>query len=132
MDFERIRQAAEGYRADMTRFLRDMIAIPSESCEEEGVAKRIAAELTKLGYDKVEFGYCMMPDGTGYMRVWDKYFDLVWNDNEIYYYDVSGRHLLSLSVGCFYFDRGGAAIVRLFKDELNPVPPRPKELGGKG
>ena len=55
MDFEQILQAAEGYRQDMTRFLRDMIAIPSESCEEEGVAKRIAAELTKLGYDKVEF-----------------------------------------------------------------------------
>ena len=55
MDFEQIRQAAAGYQKDMTRFLRDMIAIPSESCEEEGVAKRIAEELTKLGYDKVEF-----------------------------------------------------------------------------
>ena len=44
MDFEAIKRAAEGYRADMSRFLRDMIAIPSrESCEEEGVVKRIAA-----------------------------------------------------------------------------------------
>ena len=55
MDYEQIRRTAEGYQKDMTRFLRDMIAIPSESCEEAGVAKRIAAELTKLGYDKVEF-----------------------------------------------------------------------------
>ena len=55
MDYDKIRRAAEGYKQDMTRFLRDMIAIPSESCEEEGVAKRIAAELTRLGYDKVEF-----------------------------------------------------------------------------
>ena len=55
MDYQQIRQAAEAYRADMTRFLRDMIAIPSESCEEEGVAKRVAEELTRLGYDKVEF-----------------------------------------------------------------------------
>ena len=55
MDYNKIRRAAEGYKQDMTRFLRDMIAIPSESCEEEGVAKRIAAELTRLGYDKVEF-----------------------------------------------------------------------------
>ena len=39
----------------MTRFLRDMIAIPSESCEEKGVAHRIAEEMKKLGYDKVEF-----------------------------------------------------------------------------
>ena len=55
MDFEKIKLAAEGYQKDMTRFLRDMIAIPSESCEEEGVAKRIAEEMKKLGYDKVEF-----------------------------------------------------------------------------
>ena len=55
MDFEAIKKAAQGYQADMTRFLRDMIAIPSESCEEKGVANRIAEEMKKLGYDKVEF-----------------------------------------------------------------------------
>ena len=55
MDFEAIKKAAQGYQADMTKFLRDMIAIPSESCEEEGVVKRIAEEMNKLGYDKVEF-----------------------------------------------------------------------------
>ena len=55
MNFEAIKKAAEGYRSDMVKFLRDMIAIPSESCEEEGVVKRIAAEMEKLGYDKVEF-----------------------------------------------------------------------------
>ena len=54
MDFEAIKKAAEGYRADMSRFLRDMIAIPSESCEEEGVVMCIKAEMEKLGYDKVE------------------------------------------------------------------------------
>ena len=31
MDFQAIRQKAESYRADMARFLRDMIRIPSES-----------------------------------------------------------------------------------------------------
>ena len=55
MDFEAIRRAAEGYKPAMVKFLRDMIAIPSESCEEEGVVKRIAQELKALGYDKVEF-----------------------------------------------------------------------------
>ena len=54
MDFEKIKQAAEGYRENMSRFLRDMIAIPSESCDEEGVIRRIAKELETLGYDKVE------------------------------------------------------------------------------
>ena len=55
MDFAAIRSAAEAYKPAMVKFLRDMIAIPSESCEEEGVVKRIAEELKALGYDKVEF-----------------------------------------------------------------------------
>ena len=37
MDFEAIKTAAEGYRAEMSRFLRDMISHPSESCEEKDV-----------------------------------------------------------------------------------------------
>ena len=54
MDFEAIKRAAEGYQADMTRFLRDLIAIPSESCEEEGVIKRTILEMERLGFDKAE------------------------------------------------------------------------------
>ena len=54
MDFEAIKKAAQAYSPDMTRFLRDMIAIPSESCEEKGVVMRIKEEMEKLGYDKVE------------------------------------------------------------------------------
>ena len=64
MDFEAIKKAAQAYGPDMTRFLRDMIAIPSESCEEEGVAKRIEQEMKKLGYDKVEI------DGLGNVIGW--------------------------------------------------------------
>lgn len=52
MDFEAVKKAAEGYRDDMTRFLRELIAIPSESAEEEGVAKRIVSEMQKLGFDE--------------------------------------------------------------------------------
>ena len=55
MNYEAIKKAAEAYKPDMVKFLRDMIAIPSESCEEEGVVKRIAQELTKLGYENVGF-----------------------------------------------------------------------------
>jgi putative selenium metabolism hydrolase len=64
VNFGAIKSAAEGYRADMARFLRDMIAIPSESCQEEGVIRRIAAEMKKLGYDKVEI------DGLGNVIGW--------------------------------------------------------------
>ena len=55
MDFEKIKAASQAYQADMTRFLRDMISHPSESCEEREVVHCIKAEMEKLGYDKVEF-----------------------------------------------------------------------------
>ncbi|BDM64883.1 peptidase [Shewanella sp. NFH-SH190041] len=45
---------AQEYKADMTKFLRDMIAIPSESCDEEKVVLRIKEEMEKVGFDKVE------------------------------------------------------------------------------
>ena len=54
MDFEAIKRAAEGYLPNMTKFLRDLIAIPSESCEEEGVIRRTIAEMEALGFDKAE------------------------------------------------------------------------------
>jgi len=53
MDFEAIKKAARGYQADMSRFLRDMISHPSESCEEKEVVMCIKAEMEKLGYERV-------------------------------------------------------------------------------
>jgi putative selenium metabolism hydrolase len=44
---------AERYRDDVTGFLRSIIAIPSFSCEEGDVARRIAEEMEGLGYDEV-------------------------------------------------------------------------------
>ena len=39
--FEMVLEKAYQYKAEMTQFLRDMIAIPSESCDEERVVLRI-------------------------------------------------------------------------------------------
>ena len=64
MDFEAIKAAAEGYKADMSRFLREMISHPSESCEEKEVVMCIKAEMEKLGFDKVEV------DGLGNVIGW--------------------------------------------------------------
>jgi putative selenium metabolism hydrolase len=50
---EEILKLAEKYKKDMTKFLRDLIAIPGESCGEEGVIKRIEAEMKALDFDKV-------------------------------------------------------------------------------
>ena len=64
LDYEKIKAAAEGYRADMVRFLREMISHPSESCEEKEVVACIRAEMEKLGFDKVEV------DGLGNVIGW--------------------------------------------------------------
>ena len=64
MDFEAIKAAAQNYQADMTRFLREMISHPSESCEEREVVHCIKAEMEHLGYDKVEI------DGLGNVIGW--------------------------------------------------------------
>ena len=53
MDFEAIKARAEFYRADMTAFLRGMVKIPGESCNEKGKVELAAAEMRKLGFDKV-------------------------------------------------------------------------------
>lgn len=54
MDFKSIKGQAEKYESSMTKFLRDLIAIPGESCEEKDVINRIAQEMEMLGFDKVE------------------------------------------------------------------------------
>lgn len=54
VDFSKILARAEYYKADMSKFLRDMIAIPSESCNEKAVIQRIKEEMERVGFDKVE------------------------------------------------------------------------------
>lgn len=65
MDFSAINKAAEGYKADMTRFLRDLVKIPGESADEKGHIMRIKEEMEKLGFDKVEID--PMGNVLGYM-----------------------------------------------------------------
>ena len=70
MDYRKIKEAAQAYLPAMTKFLRDLIAIPSESCEEEGVVKRTIAEMEALGFDKAEID----PEGNalGWMGTGEK------------------------------------------------------------
>ena len=51
--FELVLQKAESYKADMVKFLRDMIRLPSESCGEREVILRIKQEMEKVGFDKI-------------------------------------------------------------------------------
>ncbi|EXU76829.1 MULTISPECIES: YgeY family selenium metabolism-linked hydrolase [Erwinia] len=52
--YDQILKLARKYQPDMTRFLRDMIAIPSESCDEKRVIARIKQEMETVGFDRVE------------------------------------------------------------------------------
>jgi putative selenium metabolism hydrolase len=54
INFKEILEKAESYKTDITKFLRDMIAIPSESSDEEKVVLRIKEEMEKVGFDKVQ------------------------------------------------------------------------------
>ncbi|MDY0317108.1 MAG: YgeY family selenium metabolism-linked hydrolase [Candidatus Izemoplasmatales bacterium] len=53
MEFSKVLELSKKYEKDMTKFLRDMIRIPSESCGEELVVLRIKEEMEKVGFDEV-------------------------------------------------------------------------------
>ncbi len=54
MDLNAIKEKAQGYEKQVTKFLRDLVAIPGESCGEKGKVERAAEEMRNLGFDKVE------------------------------------------------------------------------------
>jgi putative selenium metabolism hydrolase len=49
-----IKHKAQSYESQMTRFLRDLIAIPGESYGERNVIERIKKEMQAVGFDKIE------------------------------------------------------------------------------
>jgi putative selenium metabolism hydrolase len=52
--YRQILELAEKYKTQMSKFLRDMIMIPSESCGEGKVVQRIKEEMEAVGFDRVE------------------------------------------------------------------------------
>ena len=54
LDCKKIKEAAQHYEKDMTRFLREIIHFSGESCDEKAHITCIAAEMKKLDFDKVE------------------------------------------------------------------------------
>jgi putative selenium metabolism hydrolase len=65
MNYSDVKEKAKSYEQEMTQFLRDLIAIPGESCGEEKVIERIVKEMNKLEFDKVEID--KMGNVLGYM-----------------------------------------------------------------
>lgn len=54
IDYNKILAKAKAYKPEISRFLRDLLAIPSESCQEEKVVLRIKEEMEKVGFDRTE------------------------------------------------------------------------------
>ena len=81
IDFKQIVKRAEELKPEISKFLRDMIAIPSESCQEEKVILRIKEEMLKVGFDKVEIdpmGNILGYIGTGkHLIAMDAHIDTV-------------------------------------------------------
>jgi putative selenium metabolism hydrolase len=68
MDYQAILKQAKKYEEPMTRFLRDMIALPSEGRQEEKVIQRIEKEMNAVGFDEVtidDFGNILGRIGHG-------------------------------------------------------------------
>ena len=65
LDYAKIKEAAQNYEKDMTGFLRDIVKFPGESCDEKAHIDRIAEEMRKLDFDKVEID--PMGNVLGYM-----------------------------------------------------------------
>jgi len=53
VDFKTVLEKANEYKQEMSAFLRDMIAIPSESCNEKEVILRIKQEMETVGFDEI-------------------------------------------------------------------------------
>jgi len=79
--YKKILERAEFYKDDITNFLRDMIRIPSESCDEELVIKRIKEEMEKVGFDRIDIdpmGNILGYIGTGeHLIAMDAHIDTV-------------------------------------------------------
>ena len=83
MDFAAIKQASANYLPEMSKFLRELIAIPGESCGEEAVIRRIAAEMEQVGFDEViidPMGNVLGYMGTGeHLLAYDAHIDRIRN-----------------------------------------------------
>lgn len=54
IDYQKVLRKAESFRPEIARFLRDLISIPSTSCNESGVIVRAAEEMSAAGFNRVE------------------------------------------------------------------------------
>jgi len=107
--YDKVLERAEFYKDDITKFLRDMIAIPSESCDEEKVVLRIKEEMEKVGFDRIDIdpmGNILGYIGNGsHLIAMDAHIDTV-GVGEIKNWDCDPYQ--GKEVGDIIFGRGGS------------------------
>ena len=107
MEYDKILKLAEKYKPEISKFLRDMIAIPSESTYEKEVVLRIKKEMEKVGFDKVEI------DGMG----------------NILGYIGNGKHLIAMDA---HIDTVGIGEKSLWKFDPYKGYEDDETIGGRG
>src|ERR1051325_7963576 len=69
------------YEPDIVQFMRDLIAIPAESCQEGPVIQRIQKEMQKVGFDEItidQMGNILGRIGSGkHVIMFDSHTDTV-------------------------------------------------------
>lgn len=115
IDFQKVLQKAEEYKGDISRFLRDMIAIPSESRYEGNIITRISEEMKKVGFDKIEIdklGNIIGTIGHGsHIIAMDAHVDTVGiGDKDLWQYDpYNGYEDMEVIIGRGGNQKGGMA-----------------------
>ena len=71
MDYEKIKEAAQNYQDDMTRFLRAIVKNPGESCDERKHIETIEAEIDALEQNLARNEADMAANSSDFVRLND-------------------------------------------------------------
>jgi putative selenium metabolism hydrolase len=127
--FDKVIKCAEKYRDDMSNFLREIIAIPCESCNEELKMLRIKEEMEKVGFDKIEIdpmGNILAYIGNGkHLIALDGHVDTVGvGDPSLWHYNpYEGDEDEEIILGRGTSDQGGGIAAMVYSAKII------KELG---
>lgn len=122
--YEEIIKSSENYKEDMSNFLREIISIPCESCNEKAKIMRIKKEMEKVGFDKIEIdpmGNLLAYMGSGsHLIAMDGHVDTVgvgdpslWNYNP-YEGDEDAEVILGRGVS----DQGGGIAAMVYAGKI--------------
>jgi putative selenium metabolism hydrolase len=121
---EEILKQSEKYKEDICEFLKEIIAIPSESAKEELKIQRIKGEMEKIGFDKIEIdpmGNLLGYIGSGDCLIaFDGHVDTVgvgdpslWNYNPYDGYEDEG-----VIIGRGTSDQGGGLAAMIYAGKI--------------